>query len=102
MQFEWDTEKERENIRDHGVNFTDASKIFKDYFRVVRRDDDSSVDEDRYHTIGFYGIMLFVVYTERGPGDITRIISARPAEPFERRIYANSKTLSGGWERVNL
>jgi uncharacterized DUF497 family protein len=102
MHFEWDTEKEEENIREHGVNFTDASEIFRDYFRIIRRDDDSSVDEDRYQTIGFYDEMLFVVYTERGPGDTVRIISARTAEPFERRIYANSKTLSGGWERVNL
>jgi len=25
LEFEWDTEKERENIRDHGVNFTEIS-----------------------------------------------------------------------------
>jgi len=53
----------------------------------------------RYQTMGYYKDVLFVVYTERD--DSTRIISARIAEPFERRIYANSKILPGGWERVN-
>ena len=48
----------------------------------------------------FYRDILFVVYTERGSA--LRIISARVAEPFERRIYnANSETLTGGWQRVN-
>ena len=99
FNFEWDQEKELDNIRLHGVNFTDAAKIFRDYFRVERHDDDSSDNEERYQTMGYYKDVLFVVYTERA--DITRIISARIAEPFERRIYANSKILPGGWKRVN-
>ena len=99
MLFEWDNEKEKDNIRDHGLNFTDGSKVFLDYFRMERWDDDSSDDEERYQTIGMYHDILFVVYTERG--DKNRIIMARPAEPFERRIYANSRIQSGGWERVN-
>ena len=99
MRFEWDTEKEKENIRDHGLNFTDGAKVFLDYFRIERRDDDSSLDEERYQTIGLYHDLLFVVFTERG--DKTRIISARLAESYERRIYANSGILPGGWERVN-
>ena len=98
MVFEWGEEKELENIRLHGVNFVDATEIFSDYFRVERHDDESSNKEDRWQTMGFYNDVLFVVYTERG--DVTRIISARIAEPFERRIYhGNSKVY--GWERVN-
>jgi len=100
LEFEWDVGKERENIRDHGVNFTDASEAFRDYFRVERHDDDSSYYEERYQMMGYYQDILFVVYTERG--NAVRIISARVAEPFERRIYnANSETLAGGWRRVN-
>ena len=99
MQFEWDSDKEELNIREHGLNFTDGSKVFLDYFRIERRDDDSSVDEERYQTIGMYHDLLFVVYTERG--EKNRIFSVRPAEPFERRIYANSRVLPGGWERIN-
>jgi len=98
LVFEWDVEKERENIRDHGVNFTDASDVFRDYIRVERHDDDSSDDEDRWQTMGFVDDVLFVVYTERR--DAIRIISARIAEPFERRIYHGSSEIHG-WQKVN-
>jgi len=98
LVFEWDPEKERENFREHGVDFKTAERAFYDYHRMERHDDDSSDDEDRWQTMGLYEEVLFVVFTERG--DVTRIISARIAEPFERRIYyGNSETR--GWQRVN-
>ena len=98
IKFEWDPEKEQENIRLHGINFTDASQAFYDYFRMERHDDDSSTDEERWQTMGFFNDVLFVVYTERG--DITRIISARVAEPFERKIYHGNSEIYG-WQRIN-
>jgi uncharacterized DUF497 family protein len=97
MIFEWDEHKERENFKKHGVYFDAASQIFYDPFRVERYDDDSD-GEERRQTIGFYKNMLFVVYTERGEN--TRIISARLAEPFERRIYHGNSTAQG-WYRIN-
>jgi uncharacterized DUF497 family protein len=98
IKFEWDPEKERDNFRDHGVHFETAEQAFYDRFRRERRDDDSGADEERWQTMGFFNDVLFVVYTERG--EYTRIISARVAEPFERRIYyGNSDTR--GWERIN-
>ena len=91
LDFEWDVEKDREN-------FETATQVFYDYFRMERHDDDSGEDEDRWQTMGFFNNVLFVVYTERG--DTIRIISARVAEPFERRIYyGHSK--KGDWQRVN-
>ena len=97
MVFEWDEEKERDNVKAHGIRFSVAEQVFFDPLRMERHDDDSSEDEDRWQTMGFFGDVLFVVYTERG--EATRIISARPAEPFERRIYyGNSETR--GWQRV--
>ena len=83
--FEWDPEKERDNVKEHGVDFDTAARVFYDYYRKERYDIDSSDNEDRWQTIGFIDEVLFVVYTERG--DVTRIISARIADPFERRIY---------------
>jgi len=98
LEFEWDLEKEQENIKERGISFEAAERIFFDYFRMERHDDDSSDDEERWQTMGFYDDVLFVVYTERG--ETIRIISARIAEPFERRIYhGNSET--HGWKRVN-
>ena len=98
LKFEWDTGKERENFRKHGVLFTDASDVFRDYYRVERIDDDSGGAEERFQTLGFVDDVLFVVYTERG--NVSRIISARLAEPFERRIYHGNNEIHG-WERVN-
>ena len=95
--FEWDEGKERENFIRHGVNFSTAEQIFFDTLRMERHDDDSSGDEERWQTMGFFNNVLFVVYTERG--DVIRIISARIAESFEKRIYhGNSET--HGWQRV--
>ena len=99
MEFEWDPEKEKENFEVHGIHFKTAEQVFLDPFCMERRDDDSSDEEDRWQTMGFLKKVLFVVYAERG--DVTRIISARIAEPFERRIYANCKTYFEGWRRVN-
>jgi len=98
MVFEWDPEKERENFEAHGIHFETAEMVFFDPFRMERHDDDSSDDEERWQTMGFFNDVLFVVYTERG--DVTRIISARVAEPFERRIYhGDGETY--GWRRIN-
>ena len=98
LVFEWDPEKEKDNFKKHGIEFEAAERIFFDYRRMERRDKDSSGDEERWQTMGVFGKVLFVVYTERN--DAIRIISARIAEPFERRIYyGDSET--HGWQRVN-
>jgi len=97
LVFEWDPEKEQDNFKLHGVHFETAKQVFFDPFRMERHDDDSSDNEDRWQIMGFIDKVLFVVYTERG--DSIRIVSARIAEPFERRIYhGNSETQ--GWQRV--
>jgi len=98
MVFEWDDEKERENFEIHKIHFETATQAFYDYFRMERRDEDSNEDEERWQTMGFSDDVLFVVYTERG--DVTRIISARVAEPFEGRIYRGNSEIHG-WQRVN-
>ena len=100
ITFEWDEEKNSANVRRHGIYFEDAVHIFDDPIRIERRDTDENEYEERWQTMGMADKVLFVVYTERG--DRTRIISARVAEPFERRIYhANSDTYPHGWQRVN-
>jgi hypothetical protein len=85
MNFEWDEEKEKINIKKHKINFTVAKKIFNDINRIEIYDKNHSIDEDRYNTIGAVGEVLFVVYTERR--DNIRIISARLANEKERRLY---------------
>jgi uncharacterized DUF497 family protein len=90
MEFEWDYEKELENIRKHHINFTVAKKIFSDENRIEIYDKKHSIDEDRYNTIGAVDDILFVVYTERH--DKVRLISARLASEKERRLYYDSNS----------
>ena len=86
MNFEWDTEKNKANIKKHGVAFEMAAKVFLDEKRIERYDaEHSSINESRYKTIGMVGKVLTVIYTERKTA--IRIISARLAEKEEIDEY---------------
>ena len=117
MAFEYDEEKNRINIKKHGISFRSAARIFFDYDRIEFFDDNPSGCEVRYDTIGDTSAgritqvgeisignvnqfsdgkneILFVVYTERvrveengKETDVTRLISARLATEFERGLY---------------
>lgn len=82
---EWDDNKNRINIRKHGISFETAALVFADEDRIEYYDRLHSVDEDRYIVLGCVQGILYVVYTMRE--DAARIISARLATPVERRIY---------------
>jgi uncharacterized protein len=85
MGFEWDSAKEQANRKKHGVDFQTAAKVFLDPY-VIEFDDIDTKGELRFSAIGLVeGRMLFVTYTMRG--DVVRIISARGAEPHEKRKY---------------
>jgi uncharacterized protein len=85
MDFEWDTAKEEANRKKHGVDFRTAAKVFLDP-HVIEFDDLDTTGELRFNAIGVVDDrMLFVTYALRG--EIVRIISARGAEPHEKRKY---------------
>lgn len=52
MWFEYDEEKNRQNIKKHGISFQSAARVFFDYDRIEMYDEDNSAEEDRYDTIG--------------------------------------------------
>ena len=84
--FEWDDPKAASNIGDHGVSFEAARLAFGDAFAVWRDDRRQNYGEDRSTLIGMVGDRLILVaYTMRQ--NRIRIIMARLAEPFERRLY---------------
>jgi|SRR5579862_2253685 len=90
MRFEWDEQKNRVNLRKHGVRFETATLVFDDPFALSLRDL-ASDDEERWFTIGAFGqgAILLVVHTfyeEKGE-EIIRILSARAAEAHERKAY---------------
>ena len=88
VRFEWDDAKNVANQNKHGVSFEEASELFtsgENYLEIF--DVDHSDDEDRFIAIGpiSRGLVL-VVWTERDE-DVTRIISARWANPRETKLY---------------
>ncbi len=85
-EFEWDDAKAVRNYADHGVRFEQACAAFRDPFAVEWIDDREAYGETRYVMIGMAGTrLLYIAYTMRG--ERIRIISARGAEPHERRQY---------------
>ncbi|MDO9026828.1 MAG: BrnT family toxin [bacterium] len=87
LNFEWDEEKAKTNIKKHGVSFDEATTVFLDPFSITIPDPNHSVDEQRYISMGNSdtGRVLVVVYTERRLS--IRIISCRKATPMERKQY---------------
>lgn len=90
--YEWDSEKEKLNIDNHGFTFDDTAKALEDKNRYEIYDlDHSSMNEDRYIILCYLeraSKVLVVIITDRG--DRERIISAREAEDYERRVYNDS------------
>ena len=86
VRFEWDQEKQRQNLRKHSVEFADAVSALEDEQALTSRDEDSD-EEERFVTLGtdLFGRILVVVYTWRG--DSVRLISARKATRRERKQY---------------
>ena len=82
--FEWDEDKARSNVQNHGVSFEEASSVFLDpYYLAI----DDPTAPDRFIALGFSRLarLLFVVHLERG--EKVRIISARRATRSERQTY---------------
>ena len=85
-EFEWDDAKAAINRRDHKITFEQAREVFTDPFIIEWIDEAQDENEPRYSALGMVdNRLLFVAYTMRGQA--IRIISARRAEPFERRRY---------------
>lgn len=85
--FEWDTDKAKRNIGKHRVTFEEAMSAFRDPFALTVDDPDHSEREGRLILIGLSDRqrLLVVVYVERDEN--LRIISARVADPDERKEY---------------
>ena len=89
IKFEWDINKEKLNIKNHGVGFDVAVDALRDEYGLEDFDDShSDFTEYRYSRIGLsrQGV-LFVIYTLRETEEIYRLISARKAEISEEILY---------------
>ena len=82
MKITFDPIKNKTNRLKHRVDSTEVEGVFYDDHAITIEDKDHA--EERFVTLGIdgFGRLLVVAYHE----DI-RVISARPAEPHERRAY---------------
>jgi uncharacterized DUF497 family protein len=93
MKFEWDENKNKQNIAKHRISFDITRRVFDDphFLTVVQHE---SGNEERWVTIGVATgiVILYVVHTrvELGDDELVRIITARKATPRERRAYEDS------------
>ena len=93
IKFEWDINKEKLNIKNHGIGFEVAVDVLQDEFGLEDFDDShSDFTEYRYSRIGLsrQGVLL-VIYTLRKTEEIYRIISARKAEISEEILYREAR-----------
>ena len=85
MKITFDPIKNKTNRLKHRVELTEVEGVFYDDHAITIEDKDHT--EERFVTLGIdgFGRLLVVAYHYRNE-DI-RVISARPAEPHERRAY---------------
>lgn len=73
--FEWDPNKEQQNIKKYGISFLLAQQAFLDEFRINAEDLNHSQDEKRYYCFGMVNHNILTVrFTYRR--HIIRIIGA--------------------------
>lgn len=89
FRFEWDDEKNRKNIRKHGISFEEAGTVFADGHARLIQDPDHSAEEDRFVLLGMSQKLrvLVVCHCYRKSEELIRIISARKANRKEEKFY---------------
>ena len=90
--FEWDVNKARSNQSKHAVSFEEAATVFRDPKALSIFDDEHSIYEDRWVTIGISntGRLLVVCHTfkKHDQNDVAiRIFSDRRAIKKETKQY---------------
>ena len=90
-RFEWSLTKAESNLRKHRVSFEVATLVFSDPFAIVEQDRIEN-GELRWQALGVVEgcLLILVAHTVSDDEDgteIVRIISARRAEPKERKRY---------------
>ena len=85
MKFEWDENKNEENIAKHGLFFEDAPEVFEKPLLALP-DTRFRYGEERWIGFGLLSdLIVAVVFVRRG--NAIRIISLRPATYGERNGY---------------
>ena len=91
MLFDWDSKKNAQISKKHGISFEQAKEVFFDPLHLSILDERFSYFEERWITLGATkaGEIIIVVhlYFVEQPEERILIISARHATPRERKQY---------------
>ena len=89
LRFKWDDEKEKINIRKHGISFDEARTVFYDEKAIQFFNPDHSEEEDRFILLGisFKLRILVVCHCFRESETVVRLFSARKADRDEEQEY---------------
>jgi len=93
MEFIWNPEKRRINLKKHGLDLADAARVFSGHTLTVP-DRRFAYDEARFSTVGLLGNAVVVIAHTESDEEI-RIISMRKAERHERKNYFASIQAGG-------
>lgn len=93
ISFEWDNNKNQQNIRKHSIDFKEAKTVFLDNSALIISDPDHSDFEERFIILGMSAALriLVVCHCSKSMDESIRIISARKAtkkevDEYEKRI----------------
>jgi len=89
IEFTWDEQKNRANMRKHKVSFEQARSVFLDENALRFFDPDHSSEEERFIMLGmsFSLRVLVVCHCYREDDAVIRMISARKANKREQLNY---------------
>jgi len=90
--FNWDDDKNKANIRKHGISFNEAATVFLDENALFMTDEEHSDYEERFIIMGLSANLrlLVVCHCYRGNDKVVRIISARKATGKENGLYGGA------------
>lgn len=96
IKFDWDENKNKINLKKHGIDFEEAKTVFYDDDAIMFDDPEHSAEEERFLILGItkYENLCIVSHCYRDGDNIIRIISARKATKNETKTY--NKYAGGG------
>ncbi len=87
-RFEWDSDKDEQNVKKHGFSFSEILEVFEDPYLLTKFDaSHSTIDEERYFSVGCIRGIVIIATSHTDRNGRTRIISARKAEQKLQEVY---------------
>lgn len=87
MYYEWDSRKDSQNLKHHGLSLAEGVAALEDPNAQFWIDDRYDYEKERLITLGCTSQGILYVVTTEITDDVTRIISVRTTEAYEEDWY---------------